>query len=86
MGFLGAELSYLMLADRTDKTGTISTTIKGESYAQLLFNGSFDWNETVTGLLSLGLAMHPEHDSGVTNVKVRDYTETIASLGVRATF
>lgn len=86
MGFLGAELAYNMVDDLTIKS-TSEIKLKGESYMSFMLNGSFDFNDKVTGLLSLGMAMHPEHDqqSGSTT-KVKAYTETIASLGARMTF
>ena len=87
MGFLGAEFSYVMVSDYEAKNNLGKSTTLGESYMRLMANGSFDFNETFTGLLSLGMAMHPEHDQqSVGATKVKAYTETIASLGVRATF
>lgn len=85
MGFVGAELAYNMVSDSTLKAGGTDTTVKGESYTTLLANGSYDFNETVTGLLSLGMGLHPEHDEDATT-KAKAYTETIASLGVRMNF
>jgi len=85
MGFVGAELAYNMVSDSTLKAGGTDTTVKGTSYTTLLANGSYDFTETVTGLLSLGMGLHPEHDKDATT-KAKAYTETIASLGVRMNF
>ena len=88
MGFVGAELSYNMVGDTTQKddTGT-NTKLKGESYMNLALNGSFDFNETFTGLLTLGMGMHQDHDvSDASTSKMKAYTETIAALGVRMVF
>jgi hypothetical protein len=87
MGFLGAELAYNMVDDLTIKSGAFETKMKGESYLSLMLNGSFDFTDSTVGLLSLGMGMHPEHDeTSAGTTKVKAYTETIASLGVRMTF
>lgn len=87
MGFVGAELAYTMIDDTTEKDNNGETKNKGESYLSLALNGSYDFNEMATGLLTLGMGMHPERDitAGSTN-KLKAYTETIASLGVRLNF
>lgn len=85
MGFLGAELAYNMVDDMTYKSSGSETKIKGEGYTTLMLNGSFDFNDMCTGLLALGMGMHPDHDVSTTT-KEKAYTETIASLGVRVNF
>jgi hypothetical protein len=87
MGFLGGELSYNMVDDTKNKGNTTETTYKGEGYTGLSLYGSFDFNDMFTGLLTLGMNMHPEHDFQTTGTtKMKAYTETIAGLGVRMNF
>ncbi|RYZ88184.1 MAG: hypothetical protein EOP06_11405 [Proteobacteria bacterium] len=84
MGFLGAELAYTSVADTTSKSGNLSTTFKGENVTSLFVNSSYDFNEMFTGLLSVGMAMHPEVTDNTDKNKA--YTETIATIGVRGNF
>jgi hypothetical protein len=88
MGFLGAELSYAMAGDTTSDTGGTTYKIKGDTSTGLALNGSFDFNEMATGLLTVGMNMHGAHDSTdqLGTTKVKAYTETVASLGVRLNF
>lgn len=86
MGFVGAELAYNMMDDTTVKAAA-EVKVKGESYLSLILFGSYDFNESTTGLLSLGMASHPEHDFLTTGTtKMKAYTETLASIGVRYSF
>ncbi|WP_413289689.1 hypothetical protein [Bdellovibrio sp. HCB337] len=87
MGFLGAELSYNMMDDTKMDTSGVETTFKGESYAGFLLYGTYDFNEMFTGILDLGMNMHPEHEeTNVAGTKVKAYTETIVNIGLRMTF
>lgn len=87
MGFIGGELSYNMVDDLKSKvSGVTSTFMKGESFMGLNLYGTFDFNETFTGLLDLGMNMHQEHDTATAGTKAKAYTETIAKLGVRMSF
>jgi hypothetical protein len=85
MGFVGAELSYNTVSDLTFKANGGESKTKVGSFTGLLAYGTFDFNDTFTGILGLGMNMH----SDVTQAngdKDKAFTETIASLGVRATF
>lgn len=88
MGFLGAELAYNMLSDRTEKATAGETKYKGEGFLSLTGNASYDFNDMATGLLSIGLENHSEHDEtdGAGSAKVKAYMGTNVALGVRLNF
>lgn len=87
MGFVGAELAYMMVGDRTVKS-TPETKLKGEGYLALTGYASYDFNDMATGLLSIGLENHSEHDEtdGAGSAKVKAYMGTNVALGVRLNF
>lgn len=88
-GWLGAELSYAMVGDRSVTIGGVNAgKYKGETVTGLAVNGSYDFNEMATGLLTVGMNMHGSHaeTDATGSDTVKGYTETIASLGARLLF
>lgn len=88
MGFVGAELAYSMIGDTTVKTNAGEAKSKGESDMSIALNGSYDFNDMWTGLLTVASISHPEHDAddSAAPAKVKAYSETDIQIGVRATF
>ena len=89
MGFVGAELSYNMVADgTTSSTGIADVTYLGENYLALKVYASYDFADAWTGLAGLTYGAHTDHDqvSNSTATKVDAYAETDLYVGARWTF
>lgn len=86
VGMFTGELSYNMVADSTEKA-TSDTKLKGESFLGLNLQGTYDFNEMVTGIASLGLENHSSHDyTDAGTTKVKAYMATNVMLGARIGF
>ncbi len=87
MGFVGAELSYNVVRDMAAKQpGQADVEVKGQNYAALKLFGSYDFNESWTGLLNLSAGMHNDHDYNDKGNAEKAYVETGINVAIRCNF
>ena len=89
MGFIVGELAEHMIQDTTISTDPATTDLKVKAfnYTSLKLEGTYDFNDMITGLLSYEADLLPSHDvTGASTTSYKSTTDSIAMLGVRFVF